>query len=258
MKTAYFDCSRGISGNMIIGTLLDAGVPLEYLKKEFLKILPNEKYRFVLERICQFDINALYFDVILPPHKPNIRFEDIPRRNLFDIIELIVNSTIDEDVKTTVIKILTRLGEAEARAHRCAIDQIDFHEDGAVDTIIDILGAVLGLKYLGIEEVYASPLHVGSGTIKYRFGELPIPAPATLELIKEIPYYSTDVKGELVTPTGAAIITTIAKTFKELGNMSIETIGYGAATSQSNVSAWLRLIIGYEEQITNEDGLKNS
>lgn len=258
MKTAYFDCSGGISGNMIIGTLLDAGVPLEYLKREIHKILLKEEYKFVLEGISQFDMNALYFDVILPPHKPNIKFEDVPRRNLFNIIELIENSSLDEDVKATGIKIFKRLGEAEARAHKCKIEQIDFHEDGAVDTIIDILCSVLGLKYLGIKEVYASPLHVGSGTIKYRFGQLPIPAPATLELIKEIPYYSTEVKGELVTPTGAAIITTLAKGFKALGNMNIQAIGYGAPTRQSQVSGWLRLIIGYEEQTIEESALRTS
>lgn len=258
MKTAYFDCSGGISGNMIIGTLLDAGVPLECLKREIIKILPNEEYKFVLEGISQFDMNALYFDVLLPPHKPNIKFEDVPRRNLFDIIKLIENSSIDEDVKALAIQIFKRLGEAEARAHQCKIEQIDFHEDGAIDTIIDIIGSVLGLKYLGIEEIYASPLHVGSGTIKYRFGQLPIPAPATFELIKGVPYYSTQVKGELVTPTGAAIITTLARGFKALGNMNIQAIGYGAATKESQISGWLRLIIGYEEQITDTAALKTS
>lgn len=258
MKNAYFDCTGGISGNMIIGALLDAGVPLDYLKREIHKVLPNEEYKFAIEGISQFDINALYFDVILPPHKPNIKFEDVPRRNLFEIIKLIESSTLDEDIKKQGIMIFKRLGEAEARAHKCAIEQIDFHEDGAVDTIIDILCAVIGLKYLGVEDIYASPLHVGSGTINYRFGVLPIPAPATVELLRDIPYYSTEVKGELVTPTGAAIITTLAKGFKALGNMNIQAIGYGAATKQSPVSGWLRLMIGHEEQVLADSALKTS
>ncbi|PKM51138.1 MAG: TIGR00299 family protein [Firmicutes bacterium HGW-Firmicutes-7] len=260
MKKAYFDCTGGISGNMIIGALLDAGLPLAHLKKEILKVLPQEEYKFELEGIRQFDMNALFFDVILPPHDPNMKFEDVPRRNLYDIIELIQESTLGEEVKVQVIKIFNRLGAAEASAHKCSIDQIDFHEDGAVDTIIDILSAVVGIKYLGIDEVYASPLHVGSGTIKYRFGILPIPAPATAELLKGIPYFSTEVKGELVTPTGAAIITTLAKDFKAMENMNIEAIGYGSGTKHSHITGWLRLIIGTEVEMkkAEESALRSS
>lgn len=258
MKIAYFDCRNGISGNMIIGALIDAGVPFEYLKSEVQKLLQNEKYKFYIEGIQHFELNALYFDVVLPPHKPNIKFEDVPRRTLQDIIKLIKESRLEEDVKTLTIEIFKRLGQAEARAHKCNILQIDFHEDGAIDTIIDIVCSVIGLKYLGVEEIYASPLHVGSGTIKYRYGLLPIPAPATLELLDGIPYYSTEVRGELVTPTGAAIITTLAKEFKTLGNMNIESIGYGAATSQSPISAWLSVIIGCEDIKADTNALKSS
>lgn len=243
MKKAYFDCSNGISGNMIIGALLNAGMPLDYLHSEIRKILPNEVFQLDYELIKDANHNAVYFDVILAPHNPNLRFEDVPRRNLHDIITLINESTLDQTIKAFAISIFNRLGEAEARAHQCPIEQIDFHEDGAIDTIIDIVGSVIGLKYLGIDEIYASPLNVGSGTIKYRYGTLVIPAPATFELIKHIHYYNSDHKGELVTPTGAAIISTLAKSFLNIKHLKDDVIAYGSPIKSSTINAWLKIII---------------
>jgi uncharacterized protein (DUF111 family) len=165
-------------------------------------------------------------------------------RNLHDIRGLIEASTLETAVKEKSMQIFTRLAEAEARVHRTTIEEVHFHEVGALDAIIDIVGAVVGLKNLEIEKLYCSPLHVGSGTIECAHGTLPVPAPATLELIKGKPVYSTGVKGELLTPTGAAILTTLASEFGPMPAMTVEATGYGAGTLDPPVPNLLRIAIG--------------
>lgn len=168
----------------------------------------------------------------------------IPRRNLHDIRQLIKDSQLDAVVKEKSINIFERLAEAEAKVHRIGIEDVHFHEVGAMDAIIDVVGAVAGMELLGIEAVYCSPLHVGTGTVECDHGTLPVPAPATLELICGKPVYSTGVVGELLTPTGAAILTTLAKDFGPMPKMVVEQVGYGSGEKDPIISNLLRISIG--------------
>lgn len=165
-------------------------------------------------------------------------------RNLDDIRQIIENSKLSQSVKEKSIKIFTRLAEAEAKVHRTSIEEIHFHEVGAMDAIIDVVGGVVGMEALAIESIYCSPLHVGSGTVRCAHGTIPVPAPATLELIREKPVYSTGVKGELLTPTGAAILTTLADGFGPMPEMIVEQIGYGSGEKDLSISNLLRVSIG--------------
>jgi pyridinium-3,5-bisthiocarboxylic acid mononucleotide nickel chelatase len=173
------------------------------------------------------------------PHKDNFH-----HRNLHDIRNIIENSRLNRSVKEKSIKIFTRLAEAEAKVHRTSIEQIHFHEVGAMDAILDVVGGVIGIEALGIEAIYCSPLHVGSGTVKCAHGTLPVPAPATLELIREKPIFSTGVTGELLTPTGAAILTTLASGFGPMPEMMVESIGYGSGEKDPPIPNLLRVSIG--------------
>ncbi len=167
-----------------------------------------------------------------------------PHRNLHDIRNIITASSLTDAVKAQSIRIFERLAEAEARVHQSTVEEVHFHEVGALDAIIDVVGGVVGLAAMGIEAVYCSPLHVGCGTVTCAHGTLPVPAPATLELIRGKPVYSTGVRGELLTPTGAAILTTLAVDFGPLPAMTVQHIGYGAGQKELPISNLLRLSIG--------------
>ncbi|HHY26341.1 MAG TPA: nickel pincer cofactor biosynthesis protein LarC, partial [Desulfitobacterium dehalogenans] len=171
-------------------------------------------------------------------------------RNLSDIREIIGRSVLPAQVKDRSLEIFTRLGKAEAKIHGTDIDQIHFHEVGAVDAIVDIVGAVIGLWRLGIEKVFSSPIHVGKGFVKAAHGLLPVPAPATLELLTGVPIYSQDVEGELATPTGAAIVTAYCQDFGPFPKIKVERIGYGAGTKDLIIPNLLRLTVG---ELANED-----
>ncbi|RLC80328.1 MAG: TIGR00299 family protein, partial [Chloroflexi bacterium] len=201
MKIAYFDCFSGISGNMVLGALLDLGLELGALK-EALAGLEVSGYEIEARKVLKRHIAGTLVDVKVQ--------EEGVKRHLDDILEIIEKSALPEDVKETCGRIFTRLAEAEARVHRVDIKDIHFHEVGGIDAIVDVVGSVVGLKLLGIEEVYSSPLHLGRGCGECAHGKLPVPAPATLELVKGVPVYGRDIEAELVTPTGAAIITTLA------------------------------------------------
>lgn len=237
MKTAYFDCFSGASGNMVIGAFLDAGVPLFELEKELAKLQLTEEYDLLTENVQKQGIRACYFDVRLtgaPCH----------HRTYPEIFSLIVQSPLLPKVKELALKILERLGRAEARVHGCSLEEVHFHEVGAVDTIVDLVGAAFCLHYLNIEQVYSSFLHTGSGMIDCAHGRLPIPAPATAELLQGAAFYSTDIQGELLTPTGAAIITTLAREYGPLPALKNQTISYGAGTWDLKIPNVLRLFIG--------------
>jgi len=170
MKTAYFDCFSGISGDMIIGALLDAGLDFDYLKDE-LKKLNLENYEINNKKIVKSNIASTKFNVISTETKVN--------RNLNDINEIIDKSTLDNETKSTIKKIFLKIAEAEAKVHNKPLNKVHFHEIGAIDTIIDIAGAVIGIKKLGIEKIYCSKINTGSGFIEFSHGKFPIPTPAT-------------------------------------------------------------------------------
>ncbi|MDM8543504.1 nickel pincer cofactor biosynthesis protein LarC [Desulfococcaceae bacterium HSG9] len=238
MKIAYFDCFAGASGDMILGALMDAGLPADTLKTELDK-LGLTHYDLQLKKVLKRGIGGSQAVVIVDEDHHGHH-----HRHLSHIREIISTSTLDEAVKAESIRIFQRLAEAEAKVHRTSIEKIHFHEVGAMDAIIDVVGAVAGFAALGIQKICCSPMHLGTGTVKCAHGVLPVPAPATAELVKGFPVYSTGVEGELLTPTGAAILTTLASTFGPMPPMSVQKIGYGAGTTDPSLPNFLRVSIG--------------
>lgn len=239
MTIAYFDCFSGIAGDMILGSLVDAGFSLSVLKKELKKIdISGYKISFKKKTIN----HIVGTDVIIQIEEPH------DHRNLDDINCLIDKSKLDEDVKKNSKKIFYNLAKAESKVHNIDIKEVHFHEVGAVDSIIDIVGSIVGLKKLGIDRVYCSPLPMGHGFIKCDHGILPVPAPATVELVKGIPIYSDNRNQELVTPTGAAIIKTVAESFGQMPLMITEKIGYGSGKIASDHPNFLRVFIGKKQK----------
>lgn len=238
MKIAYFDCFSGASGDMILGALLDAGLPLEHLKQELAK-LGLSHYSVNKTAVVKNGISG---------SQALIRVEQDHHhhhhRHLSDITAIIEKSTLAPVIKKEGIRIFRRLAEAEARVHDTSPENIHFHEVGAMDAIIDVVGSVIGIHTLGIDTIICSPLHVGSGTVECAHGTLPVPAPATAELILGKPVYSTGIQGELLTPTGAAILTTLASDFGSLPPMTVEQIGHGAGTADLSIANMLRVFIG--------------
>ena len=236
MKCAYFDCFSGISGDMTLGALLDAGVPLEHLRGELQAVsLPG--WELTSEKVWKNGMAATY---------AKVRAEDTPRhRSLTTILDIIEKSSLSHNVKDHSAAIFRKLGEAEAAVHDVPLEKIHFHEVGAVDAIVDIVGACVGFNALGIDSFACSALNVGGGTANMAHGVLPVPAPATARLLLGKPTYSSGVQKELVTPTGAAIVATLCTSFGPQPPMTVNAIGYGAGTAdlegQPNV---LRLMVG--------------
>ncbi len=236
MKIIYFDCFSGISGDMIIGALIDVGLDFSFLRKELEK-LSLEGYRIESKRVVKNGITGIKFNVI-ENHKPSDK-----ERNLNEINKIIDNSKLDNDIKNTIKKIFLKIATAEAKIHGKSVNQIHFHELGAIDTIIDVAGAVIGIKKLGIKKAYCSKLNVGTGFVDMSHGKFPVPAPATAEILKGFPIYHNNVEAELVTPTGAAIITTLAEKFGEMPLMEIEKVGYGSGTYDLKQPNVLRVML---------------
>ena len=246
MKIAYFDCFSGISGDMTVGALLDAGLKIETLEKE-LKKLGLSGYQLEVKKVVKKGISATQFKV-------KIKEEGVERR-FKDILTILEKSKLDEEIKKGTKKIFFNIAQAESKIHQKDMDKIHFHEIGGLDSIIDITSAVIGIKTLGIEEIHSSALPVGKGFVKCAHGVIPVPAPATLELLKNIPTYSGGIESEMITPTGAAIISTLAKSFGERPLMKIERIGYGAGEKEFTIPNLLRVSIG--EKILEDENLKD-
>ena len=219
MKLAYLDCSSGISGDMFLAALLDAGVELDRLRGELAKI-DLGPYEFTQSRMMRKGLAGNHVEIVVPGKQPH--------RHLSHIERLIGEAAFDVAVKQRAMQAFRRLGAAEAKLHNQPIEKVHFHEVGAVDAILDIVGVCLGLEMLGKPELICSPLNVGGGSVEAAHGSLPVPAPATAELLKGIPVYSSGVESELVTPTGAALVSTLASSFGPVPPMIIERIGYGA------------------------------
>ncbi len=241
MKLAYLDCSSGISGDMFLAALIDAGVPGEKLFGE-LKKLSLGFYEFKRTRTVRGSLVGTRIDIRVPGEQPE--------RHLSDIRTLIEKAALPEKAARQALKAFSTLAEVEAKLHNASPDHIHFHEVGAVDAILDIVGVCVGLELLEITDLICSPLNVGSGHVNAAHGTLPVPAPATAELLKDIPVYSTGVDGELVTPTGAALVATLASEFGSLPAMKIAKIGYGAGAKDfpghPNIT---RLFVGERTEI---------
>lgn len=255
---AYFDIFSGISGNMILGALVDAGLPLEDLKKELSKLKLDDEYEIISKKVLKNGISGTYVDVQLKEHhheeNHHHHHHHHHHRSLSDIYEIIDKSDLDNDVKAKSKEIFLKLAKAESKMHGVGIEEVHFHEVGAVDAIVDIVGSVVGLKLLGVERVKASPVHVGRGFVRSAHGKIPVPAPATMELLEGVPVYSIGIESELTTPTGAAIITTIAEEFGPRPYMLITKTSYGAGTRDLEIPNLLRINFGrFIESNLNSD-----
>lgn len=252
MKTLYLDCFSGISGNMFVGMLLQSGVSFERFSAAMAS-LGLTGYSLVCRPVVKAGIQALYYNVLLDEeghgyqhgHDHHHDQEHHGHRNLQDITEIIEKAPLENEVKERSLAVFSQLAQAEAKVHGIPVASVHFHEVGAVDCILDIVGTVWALKELGIEQIGASPLHVGSGFVRCAHGLMPVPAPATAELLTGIPYYAADIRGELVTPTGAALVKTLAayigprpKEFVHHGT------AYGAGTKDLEIPNVLRGFIG--------------
>jgi hypothetical protein len=238
-RIAYFDCFSGASGDMIIGALLDAGLELKDLQRELGK-LRLRGCSLSAKKVARGGFSATKFDVEVP-HREGGR----SHRKLADILGIIRKSRLSDNVKRCSERIFRRLAGAEARAHGVAPGRIHFHEVGAVDAIVDIVGAVAGLELLGVTKIFVSPIATGSGYVECAHGRLPVPAPATAYLLEGFPAKGTDVVRELTTPTGAAILTTLADGFGGMPAMHIAKVGCGAGTAEGErVPNLLRVFLG--------------
>ena len=242
MKILYFDCFSGISGDMIIGSLLDLGLDFKYLGNE-LKKLKLKDYKISSKKVIKNGISATKFDVLESKNKHHHE-----EHNINEINKIINNSKLDKEIKDAIKKIFSRIAVAEAKVHNTSINKIHFHEIGAIDTIIDAAGAVIGFNKLGIKKIYCSKLNTGTGFIYFSHGKWHVPAPATAEMLKNVPIYHNNIQAELVTPTGAAIITTLSDSFGEMPSMNLEKIGYGAGTKDLRQPNVLRVFYGDSDE----------
>lgn len=241
MTIAYFDCFSGAGGDMIVASLVDAGADANALR-EVLAALNVGGYSLSIERVNKQGFAATRFHVELDGN------EKQPHRHLKDIVKILTASKLSKRVKRNAVRVFERLVEAEARVHGTAVEEVHFHEVGAVDAIVDVVGAVLALEMLGVERIICSPIPTGSGTIECDHGVMPVPAPATAELLRDVPLATCDEVGELVTPTAAAVLTTLASTFGPIPAMTLSSIGYGAGTRDGQkIPNVLRVFLGQAE-----------
>lgn len=257
MKIAYFDCFSGASGDMILGALVDAGFDFDTLKQQLSKLkLPL--FDITSHKVKRCGIGGTKVDVVVREEASGIPVRQIggqryaksqkplhAHRKVEDIYNIIDDSSVSEDVKTDSKKVFQRLAEAEAKIHSTLVTEAYFHEVGAVDAIIDVVGAVVAIKGLGIEKICTSPMRTGYGYVECLHGRMPIPSPVTLELLKGFRIDSTSIPYELVTPTGAAILTTLGEATDKYPTLSLSQVGYGAGDRDNpELPNLLRVVIG--------------
>jgi len=243
MTIAFFDCFSGISGDMILGALVDLGLEIEDIAST-LSSLDLEEFRLEAREVSSYGLRATKVDVVVP--------DSVLVRTFNNIRDMIENSALPQQVKATSLEIFMRLASAESVVHGKPIDQVHFHEVGAVDSIVDIVGAAYGVYSLGISEVFSSPLPLGHGMIKTAHGAIPVPAPAVLEILQDTPTYGRGIPTEIVTPTGAAVIKTLATSFGVAPPMRIDRVGCGAGTKDIGVPNLLRVVTGVPLELQAE------
>jgi pyridinium-3,5-bisthiocarboxylic acid mononucleotide nickel chelatase len=248
MKILYFDCFAGISGDMTIGALLDLGIDKKLFLDEISKLAIGG-YKIEISRGSSNSITGTDFKVIIEEHDHS---HGHVHRNLDDIKEIINSGDLSSNVKKLSISIFEKIAAAESEVHGVSIDKIHFHEVGAVDSIIDIVGTAVCIDIIKPDKIISSPLHLGTGTVVCAHGDLPVPVPAVVKILKDTPVYSKGVKGELVTPTGAGIIKTIADDFREIPDMIIEKAGFGTGKRNYGITNALRVILGTLEDKVSE------
>lgn len=239
MNIAYFDCFSGISGDMCLGSIIDAGLPLQKLEKE-LKKIPFDGYRLKVSKVERGHLRGTKVDIL-----PKSRKKVLAVTQWKDVRSVIQDSGLSRDIKKKGLSVFRTLFEAEAKVHGGSLHTVHLHELGAVDCLIDIFGTIIGLNLLGIGNIFSSPVNLGSGFVKMETGILPVPVPATAEILKNVPVYSHHVQAELTTPTGASIMKELSSGYGDIPLMNIEKVGIGAGSHDfpewSNV---LRIFIG--------------
>ncbi len=239
MTIAYFDCFSGASGDMILGALIDAGLSPRLLREELKKLrLPT--VRLTVSRVLRAGIRATRVKV-------EGKKEPRSHRNLTELLRILDRSGLEPEIKEKSEAIFRRIATVEAEIHRKPVEEIHFHEVGGLDSVVDIVGAVWGFSQMGFQKVYVSKVNVGSGFVHCEHGMLPVPAPATLGLMKGRPIYSSGVERELLTPTGAAILTTLGSEFGVMPLMRVDKIGYGAGRDDLPHPNVLRIMVGSPE-----------
>ncbi len=257
MKQLYLDATAGIAGDMTVAALLDLGLPFDYLQQELAKLgLPERSYLLGQEQVQRQGVPACYFAVQLPDgahhhHHHEHHHHHHRHRRYADIRSMITASTLSVRAKQLAQGIFLKLAEAEALAHQVAVDEVQFHEVGAVDSIVDIVGTAIGLDWLGVGPVYTSAVPLGGGFVETAHGRLPVPAPATAELLKGLAVHGRCGDGERVTPTGAAILAAMAEPVSCMPGMKIKAIGHGAGSKDySDCPNILRAMLG---EVATED-----
>jgi len=245
MRIAYFDCFSGASGDMILGALIDAGLSPQRLREE-LKKLRIPTVHLKAEKVLKRGLAATQVTV-------QGRNEKRSHRNLKEILRIVEQSGVETDVKEKSREIFERIASVEGKIHRMPKEEVHFHELGGLDSIVDIVGSVWGIQQLGIEKIYVSKVNVGGGFVECEHGILPVPAPATLSLMEGKPVYSSGVERELLTPTGAAILTTLGSEFGLMPLINVERIGHGAGRDDLPHPNLLRLIIGTSESTSGKE-----
>lgn len=250
MKILYYDCFCGISGDMNLGALIDLGVPGEYLIQELSKINLNSEYEIKIEKSAKLGITGTRADVILK-HEPDTEtyahaheHEHHHHRNLKDIEEIIKSGDLSDKVKKLSLDMFMKVAEAEAKVHGKTLYEVHFHEVGATDSIVDFLGAAICIDYLKPDKIIASPVQVGGGFVKCAHGIMPVPAPATAEILKNIPVKTGIVQFETTTPTGAAILAANVQEYTQQVDFSIKQIGYGIGYRDLEIPNVLRVYLG--------------
>lgn len=248
MNVLYFDCFSGIAGDMCIGALLDLGLSFDELRSG-LGALAIPGCKLEQRRVKKSGLMACKFDVIIEDK------DSVNHRHLTDILAMIAASTLPAAVKSTSSAVFRVLGEAEAKVHGIPVEDVHFHEVGAIDSIVDIVGTCLGLHLLGVSRIYASPVHIGLGAIRSDHGLFPGPGPATMELLRGMPLYSRGLPQELTTPTGAALLRGLGAVVGEFPNITLESVGYGAGTIDLPHPNVLRALLGtvkHEHESTSD------
>jgi len=240
MKILYYDCFSGISGDMNLAAMLELGMPEKYLKEQLSKLKINN-FELIAEKN---EINKIAGTKVKVKHTK----EDKKHRNISDIKEIINNSDLNKNIKQTSIKIFEKIAVAEAHIHQTTTEKIHFHEVGAVDSIVDIVGAAIGIDYLKPDKIVCSTIELGKGFVKCAHGIIPVPAPATIEILKNIPVSIGNQNFEATTPTGAAILATIVDEFSDKIDINIEKIAYALGHKKSEKPNMLRVLLGNPEK----------
>lgn len=242
MKIAYFDCIAGVSGDMLLGALVDAGLSMESLQEKLAMLNLGGEFKIEAHKVSKNGFGATKLDVILPEHQHG--------RHLAEIEAILHASNLPEKLQEQAASIFRRMATVEAGIHGQPVEQVHLHELGGVDTIVDVVGTLAGLAELGVERVTASPLPLGRGFVQGAHGQIPLPAPATVALLKDVPVRGSDIEKELVTPTGAALLSTLCVSFGPIPAMTLTGQGYGAGGRDLPIPNVLRLLLGEQTGVS--------